>query len=356
MSYDNFLNLNALDVATPVDGASVYEITQALRQVKAVLKTVLGYSHKPNGELIAGVVTSLADGTVTFSALLDECVTTPKLASKAVTTEKLADGCVTGLQLAAGAVLQAAYGDNSIPTSAYRASSIPKESLKDGLTVDQIGNSAIETAKIKNLNVTDDKISGMAVSKLLGGAAGQMLLNIAGTWTPINLAGALTYNSGSGEFEMPSTLSIMYFGDVKTSGTVGGSATSGTWIQRTINGLADPDSLATWDDLTFQLVEGTYLIHIEAPACNVGSHKVRLMKALVVDNTSPTVVAIGTSAASSSAQTCSILDYILTISDSLWYYYVEHWVQTAVGTSDFGTPCSIADTSEIYTTGYVIKF
>lgn len=361
--YPDGTNLDVLDVATPIDGASAYELAEAVRQIKVVLKAVIQHSHKPNGALKGGTITELGAASVGTTQLVDGAVTAGKLGTGSVVTGKIGTAAVTADKLGNGCLMTVHFSSagvtgGGIPTSAFKTNSIPLSALQATLTGSYLGDGSVATRHLEAACVTDEKVSGVGIAKLSGGVDGQFLFRVAGVWTAVSADGSLSYDATTGKFSMNSGLAIAYFGDVKASGTPGGAGTTDTWTQRVIAEMADMDQadIVTFNSNFFILDPGTYLVHVRTPASGVGNHKCRLMKQKVADGSDPTVVSVGSnSAAVTDVQTDSVVDCYLVVTDALWKYYVEHWIETGVGTSDYGIASSTTSTSEVYTQGYVIK-
>ena len=93
----------------------------------------------------AGYAESVADGSVTTSALSDISVTESKIASSAVSSAKLASGSVTSAKVATGAV-----SSDKIASGAVSS--------------DKIATGAVSSAKLASPSVTADKIATGAVT------------------------------------------------------------------------------------------------------------------------------------------------------------------------------------------------
>jgi hypothetical protein len=351
-------NLDILDVATPIDGASAYECALAIRQIKSVLKAVIQHSHKPNGALKGGTITSLSASVVGSSQLQDGAVTAIKLATNSVETAKIKALAVTTEKLADGSITTVKYGAASIPTAAFKPNSIPLSCLQATFGTAQLADNCIIARHLSLACIDDTKVASVGIGKLSGGADGQFLFRVGGTWQAVSADGSLVYDTATGKFSINSGLAAAYFGDVKALGTPGGAGTTGTWTQRVIAEMADMDQadITTFNSNYVILDTGVYFFHARCPASGVGNHKARLMKKKVSDGSDPTVIAIGSNAVSDADnQTDSVVECYIVVTDTLWKYYLEHWIETSVGTSDYGVAASVTDTTETYTQGYLIK-
>lgn len=356
--YPEGQNLDNLDVATPHDGASAYELALAIRQIKSVLKAVVLNAHQPNGMLKGGSVTEVAAGAVGETQLADGSVISAKLATGAVVNGKIGALAVTADKIATAAITETKYAAASIPTSAFKPNSIPLSAFSETFSSAYLADNAIVSRHIASSSITDAKVADVAVGKLTGGSNGQFLFNVSGVWTPVSAGGALVYSSETGTFSFTSGLAAAYFADVKTSGNDGGAGTSGTWVQRSIAEMANMDQadITTFNSNCVIFDIGTYFIHARCPAYGVGMHKARLMKRKVADDSDPTVVCMGSNAvAPAGVQTDSIIECYVVVADSLWKYYIEHYVDTAVGATDFGLATDATSIDEVYTQGYAVK-
>lgn len=365
MSYDDWNSLNDLDVATPLDGASPQELLAAFRQLKAVVKNALLASHYPNGKLRAGSVTKVAENSVGFEQLLDKAVGAQKIADNTITADQLANGAVGSDQLADGAVTQDKYGAESIPASAYKANTIPLTALAQLITAQYLSSSeanndlrSVTEWAIADEAVTDRAIKSVAVGKLTGGDNNAMLLKVNGTWTGVVPTGDLTFDPVLQKFVASTGLGVVVVADTKPRGTSGGPATTDTWVLRTLGELSDERNLASFSANKFKLVPGKYFIFISCPAYNIGRHQARLF-----DVTNTQVVAWGTSVESTAAgiTSNSIICGFFEVTDANTEYQIEHWVQTAAGSNDFGVAASSNNSTpytshrEVYTFGFAIK-
>ena len=103
----------------------------------------------------AGYAESVADGSVTTSALSDISVTESKIASSAVSSAKLASGSVTSAKVATGAV-----SSDKIASGAVSSDKIASGAVSS----DKIATGAVSSAKLASPSVTADKIATGAVT------------------------------------------------------------------------------------------------------------------------------------------------------------------------------------------------
>lgn len=94
--------------------------------------------------------------------IIDANVTTPKLADDAVTTAKIDDGAVTEAKLSSVKELEA---DETTLTMDEDANGFTFSVKDGGIGATQLATDAVETSKIKDLNVTTGKIANHAITK-----------------------------------------------------------------------------------------------------------------------------------------------------------------------------------------------
>jgi hypothetical protein len=368
MSYEGINSLNELAPATPLDGASMAELAEAIRQMKSIVKNVMLQSMRPNGGLRPISSASIETDSVGTGQLIDLAVTTAKLAllsvtheqlaALAVTTGKIADDAVTGPKIAAGAIGADHYADESIPRSAL-AEALTSAYIQASASDDTLR--AITSDHIKDLAVLDRAINTMALTKLIGGTEGQLLIRGAELWSAVTPAGALTYNPTTGLFSITSPTTTAVFGDLKSRGSDGGGSTAGAWVTRDLGEIEDARGLMTFTGNTFKLTPGLYFIHIKCPVAGaVGRHQARLFR----DNGDSTnqIPLWGSSEQCAASQSgSSIIQGTLVVDDEEMSFKVEHWCQNAVASNGLGNAASSDNTvaygnhSELYTTGYVIR-
>jgi hypothetical protein len=371
MSYDSIGSLNDLDVAEPLDGASPAELLEAFRQLKTLVKNTLLVSHHPDGRLRSGSVSNLDADSVGSLQIAAKAVTIGKIDDLAVTTATIADGAVTAVKLANGSVTEDKYGTASIPAAAYKPNTIPLTALGGFITRNYLSSHANNDAlravtelAIADNAVVDRAVKNVGVGKLTGGSDLSALIKLSGVWTAVALSGGLTYDPDTSSFVVQSGVKVAIVADAKSRGTDGGGAVSGSWNIRTLGELVDEENLLTFSANKFKLLPGTYFFYLECPAYNVGLHQARLF-----DVTNNEAVLWGSSASSTAASgitTKSVLVGAVTNTDADTEYQIEHWVATAVGSSDLGKasssdntlpsgPAPFANHREIYTQGFVVK-
>lgn len=174
----------------------------------------------------------------------------------------------------------------------------------------------------------------------------KVLTATAPTWTEVAGTGG---GGGGGTSSKAATIR-----DEKAHGTDGGNFTSGSWQQRVLNTLSDPESIVTSLVANqFVLPAGTYTVVVEAPALQVDIHQVRLQN--VTDGTFAYGTKSFTLSAGSEATSTSVLHIAFTISGAKTFQ-VDHRCQTTknfqglgyANAGDFGNV-------EVYTSVMITK-
>lgn len=156
-----------------------YVVNAADNASASGIGTLIGQATAAN--LAAWKVGVLSDGSVTAAMLADGAVTTPKLANSAVTTAKIADGAVGCAQIADGIITgdkievetitneeiankaiiaNQKLKDGSIEEAQYGTASVSTRALRvNSVNSSVLGNTAVTTDKIKDDNVTLEKLA-----------------------------------------------------------------------------------------------------------------------------------------------------------------------------------------------------
>lgn len=135
--------------------------------------------------------------------------------------------------------------------------------------------------------------------------------------------------------------------DQKTSGTAGGTATSGSFVTRTLNTLVrNANSLAALASNQVTLLAGTYYCQWSAPAFRADNHQSRLRN--ITDSTTAgtgTSESAGIPSAGSAPTTRSFGSCIVTIASSK-AFELQHQVTTTRSTDGFGAASAFS--TEVY--------
>jgi hypothetical protein len=144
--------------------------------------------------------------------------------------------------------------------------------------------------------------------------------------------------------------------DVQATGTNGGTFTSGSWFERTLNTLETFPSASTNIAITgatgaFALATGTYFLCSNAPAYRVDNHQSRLFNI-----TGGTTEDLGSPEFADNAtqgdQTRTFINHIFTIGSSTTFS-IEHQCTTTRATDGFGLAAGFD--REVYTEVSIIK-
>lgn len=243
----------------------------------------------------------------------------------------------------------------------------------DNSTIDLSGNNL----EVKNNGVTNAKLAQMASHTIKGNNTGSTAnaIDLTDTQATAEL-NAMVGDSGSGgtkglapapgagdfaagkflnaggAWSVPSgggggSVTAVHIYEQQPQGTNAGGFTSGSYQQRTLNQLDNPQSVS-WVSLTsnqFTLAAGTYYINASFPAFSVNSHKAKLRN--VTDSTD---TIIGSAEQSSSGggntQTRSMVTGVFTISGSK-VFEIDHICVTTEPSNGMGTNVSVGGV-EIY--------
>jgi len=138
--------------------------------------------------------------------------------------------------------------------------------------------------------------------------------------------------------------------EVQTAGTNGGTATSGSFITRTLNTLEGDSDIVSLSSNQFTIQPGSYFIRGQCPASFVGFHKCLLYNITTSANAS-----IGTSASSTSTDDTFYTYFYyrvdLTVATT---YEVRHRVTTTKVTTGFGIATNFS-ADEVYTCVDIIQ-
>ena len=156
----------------------------------------------------------------------------------------------------------------------------------------------------------------------------------------------LTAASLNDNFNYAASSPTAIFNESQASGTYGGTATSGSYVKRTLNttvintitGCSIASSVIT-------LPAGTFLVYASAPAFEVGSHKIRLQ-----NMTASTTLQLGMTSFNETIndiQTISVLQAYFTLATSSTIE-VQHRFGVVKAANGLGAAAAFGD-SEVYT-------
>lgn len=139
---------------------------------------------------------------------------------------------------------------------------------------------------------------------------------------------------------------LLHIVDEKSSGTVSGTATAGSFVKRDLNTVKTNEITgASLASSQITLPSGTYFIHASAPAWTVNRHKAKLRN--TTDSTD-TLIGISSDARTTGEgfSNCEIIGRFTITAQKV--FEIQHRVQTSSGTSDFGLENGMG-VVEIYT-------
>jgi hypothetical protein len=144
---------------------------------------------------------------------------------------------------------------------------------------------------------------------------------------------------------------IATISDVKSNGTGGGTATSGSYQTRTLNTLSDPTGIVTsLASNQWVLSKGEYYIEGSAPAYWCEGHKAKIRNITdstdVILGSAEYIRSSGGAANSAQTQTRSVFSGTVVISSSK-VFELQHQVTLTVATQGYGIAAGIGD-SEVY--------
>ena len=227
------------------------------------------------------------------------------------------------------------------------------------LARDGAGELSIEGKRVYRADGTDviaadggtGRSSHTAFAVLCGGTTTTAAQQDVGS---LGSAGQVLTSAGAGA--LPSWASVtagaigyIVLEDQKATTVGGGSSTSGSWETRTLNTeVVDTHNDCTLASNQFDLVAGTYLIIVNAPAYDSSYHQARLAN---IDDTTYTY---GTSEFNvTNCQSFSRIILHVTIAATKTYE-VQHRVNTSEATIGYGVPNSFGGT-EVYTQVVIIR-
>ena len=235
-------------------------------------------------------------------------------------------------------------GDDTITTVKIQDDAVTAAKLANSINTEIAAN----TAKVTNATHTGD-VTGATALTIAADAVDIAMLSATGT------ASSSTFLRGDNAWVAPTGglfSSYAIICDQKSSGTVSGTFTSGSYQTRDLNTeITDPDGIVSISSNEFTLDAGSYLIEWSAPAQWVTAHKSRLY-----DVTGTAEVQLGAPEYSHSTYPTSnvSLGSARVSPSGSNAYRIEHRCQTTRSTNGFGNAASFGD-NEIYTIVRIFK-
>tara|TARA_B100002019_G_scaffold927_1_gene744 strand:+ start:146 stop:712 length:567 start_codon:yes stop_codon:yes gene_type:complete len=147
--------------------------------------------------------------------------------------------------------------------------------------------------------------------------------------------------------------SYAIIGDVKSTGTNGGTFSSGDWRTRDLNTeISDADGIVSISSNQFTLAAGSYQIKFSAPAFNTNANQARLYNATTSTGLQVAQAAF-VNGASGHVQTSSVGSARVTISGST-AFEIQHRCNNTSATYGFGVSSNYS-TDVIYTLVEIFK-
>jgi hypothetical protein len=199
------------------------------------IKITPGYIFNESGELVT---------LPKLNKLIQDAVA--QVLAGAITARELADGSINSDKLDANLSAQLGVADGSVTTAKIVSGAVTTPKLADGAVTElKLADGAVTTPKLADEAVTEAKLHPDVVAQL----------------ATVQAIGPDNY---------------YYIMDRKSATDEGGTFSSGAWRQRTLN---HAQTARDWAELAANVVTldpGVYLIQGEAPAYEVGVHRVRL--------------------------------------------------------------------------------
>lgn len=371
----------------------------------AALVSISGSQTLTNKTLTAPVISTISNtGTLTLPTSTDTLVgraTTDTLTNKTLTAPKFADGGfiadANGNELIIMSKIDSAVNEitvtNAITGAGPSISSTGSDSnidlllvakgngvvKADGVEVVTLSGTQILTNKTLTapkfadngfiadangneliiMDTVDSAVNELTVANAITGTAPKITASGSDSNISINLVpkgtGKLQYNGTEVATVTAASASgapNVIIQDVKSSGTVGGTATIGAWTKRTLNTLVyNRDTLATLSNDEFTLPSGTYYIEAAAPFNNnEGFMRIRLYN--VTDAAVTAYGRNGNALAGDSPnrpnQIDAVLQTVFTIAATKTLR-IEYYTFDSETTSGLGYAQGLSGINEIYT-------
>lgn len=378
--YPSTNSLAALDATTPAGTEVASKIDDAIRQIKYFLTQFLAVAHADTGALKASAVTitSIPDATITLAKLQN--IATAKVIGRSTAgtgVPELLDATTAGFAMLAAA-------DAAAQRTLLGLGSV---ALLSSIAAGNLATDAVETAKIKDLNVTTGKLAdasvttakiadaNVTVGKLLyavSASDAQPILMIKATSGAyeVKVGGVLTasYDNTTSppqlKFAMASTTAATSTGDgglayarleeQQATGVAAGAAAATTWNDRGTWTEHDPIDMVSVSgtQITFKK-KGVYRVDIKTPVSGaVGLFRSKLLK---YNGAGWDLAKMGTSGQCVAGQTSySYITEVISVSADDTIYKVQTYTTGAVAVSGLGAPVSDGST-EIYSVFEIIK-
>ncbi|MEK0326140.1 MAG: hypothetical protein QQN63_10600, partial [Nitrosopumilus sp.] len=350
MNTNDILNAGAINAVTiVVNGTSL--ATQVTNAANSATASATSATASATSATAAAASADTATSLTVFTTLTD----TPSNYSGDGNKFVKVNSGATALEFVAGSATEPSDGDKGDITVSG-GSGLVWNIDNSAVDASALATDAVETAKIKDVNVTTAKIALNAVTLnlLQHGTTGDILYYGA-SGEPFRLAKGsdtqiLTLSSGLPSWAAPvsaDTFATQYLHvrDQQSSGSAGGTFTSGSWVKRTLNTVVSNEiTSATLTSSVISLPAGTYYINARAPALDVKVHKLKLRN---TSDSSDTI--IGTSTASGASNTMTLATVVgrFTIAGTK-NFELQHRCLDTTGTHGLGRAMTISGVIEVY--------
>ena len=338
MNTNDILNAGAINAVTiVVNGTSL--ATQVTNAANSATASATSATASATSATAAAASAATATSLTVFTTLTDTPSNYSGDGSKFV---KVNSGA-TALEFVSGSASEPSDGDKGDITVSG-GSGLVWNIDNSAVDASALATDAVETAKIKDVNVTTAKIALNAVTLnlLQHGTTGDILYYGA-SGEPFRLAKGsdtqiLTLSSGLPSWAAPvsaDTFATQYLHvrDQQSSGSAGGTFTSGSWVKRTLNTVVTNEiTSATLTSSVISLPAGTYYINARAPALDVKVHKLKLRN---TSDSSDTIIGVNSGSGSGGTQTSATVIGRFTIAGTK-NFELQHRCDTTAATLGLG--------------------
>lgn len=287
-------------------------------------------------------------GIVYSKLTLNNSITNSDIATNAnIANSKLANSTISGIDL--GDDLEAlAINSTYLTGTSYNGS------VAIGISVKASSNNTASFIVARNAQGNFDA-NTINLSQDLNVLSGEITARDFTVTNAFNASGDIIIESGN---YLIGQVPILHLQDQKPDGVVGGAATSGSWIRRTLNtSVNNTISGANLSSNLITLPAGTYEIEASAPGYQVDSHQIRFFsntQGIVIYGTCE-FANIGSELIWGEEVKGLSRSYIrgrFTINSTVSDFELQHQVEISNTNDGFGLPCSFGGI-EVYSDIYI---